>query len=647
MKKKTRVNYKDLKYRYRLLSDLMDYIPDVIYFKDKKGRLLMVNRAHAKGLGLRPEQIIGKTDFDFFPKERAELMAKDDMRVIKMGKPIIDKIETGTRPDGVDNYVSTTKIPRYDDKGKIIGLIGITRDITYRAQVEHFREEKATIQKKLEALEGLNEMKSEFVSIVSHELRTPLSIIHEAVMLILDELAGPVTNKQKELLTKARENIARLKGIINELLDISRIEKGKLELHYSLININDLLRDSSDFFRKLAQEKGIHLEYALPKDQVNIFIDAGRINQVCSNLISNAIKFTEQNGRIKVAVKILETKVRIAVIDTGIGIAKQDLPRLFDKFMQVSKIKDTERKGVGLGLSIAKELVERHDGEIWAESRLGVGTKLYFTLPRFYTQRVLDNRIRDTINNLLNKEIAVYLVNLLIINFKEFKKRMTVDPRALFKDVRLVIDETLKAFLEKGKKKPQIALQDYRNGEWGIIFFDRKEEEITKICNLLRDKIKSYFIKKKIKDVFINLGILPYLEKQQGSSDTQVLANINIKKIYIGSEIRRFKRVNCRAEIELTFSKDETELSQTVDISKGGLCFMSRHQLETDSSVRIRLKLPRSKKRLEIKGRVAWNKDIEKESEPEDPFRYKIGLEFIGIRDKERAQLSRLIKSIS
>ena len=123
---KPKADIKDLLFKYRLLSDLMKYIPDVIYFKDKAGRLIMVNDAHAKGLGLTPEKVVGKTDFDIFGKDRAALMAKDDEYVISKGKAIIDKIERSTRADGVDNYVSTTKIPRYDEQGRIAGLIGIT-----------------------------------------------------------------------------------------------------------------------------------------------------------------------------------------------------------------------------------------------------------------------------------------------------------------------------------------------------------------------------------------------------------------------------------------------------------------------------------------------------------------------------------------
>ena len=176
--------------KYRLLADLMRYIPDVIYFKDRSGRLLLVNETHARGLGLKPEEVAGKTDFDIFAKQRALAMAKDDQHVMTSGKAVIDKIERSTRADGVDNYVSTTKIPRYDQSGRIIGLIGITRDITRRMRYEQSKRKTQGLEKKLETLKELNQLKSEFISVVSHELRTPLAIIKEAVMLLLDEIAG-------------------------------------------------------------------------------------------------------------------------------------------------------------------------------------------------------------------------------------------------------------------------------------------------------------------------------------------------------------------------------------------------------------------------------------------------------------------------
>ncbi len=314
-----------------LLQDLMDNTPDVIYFKDRKGRLILVNRAHAKGLGVTPQQVIGKTDFDIFSRERACKMLEDDMRVIKTGKPIIDKVERATRADGIDNYVSTTKVPRYDEKGNIIGLIGITRDITKRMQLERFRCEKEIIEKKLQTQEELNKLKSDFVSAVSHELRTPLAIVKEAVSLLSDEITGSVNDKQREVLVKAGNNIERLKRIIDELLDISRIESGKIKLRYSLINLNDLLKESEDFFVRQAQNQGVKLEYPLPKKQVNIFIDAERINQVISNLLDNAIKYTPGGGRVLISVKYYKDRKEIEFLikDSGAGIPPDQQHRVF------------------------------------------------------------------------------------------------------------------------------------------------------------------------------------------------------------------------------------------------------------------------------------------------------------------------------
>ncbi|MBL7091799.1 MAG: PAS domain-containing protein [Candidatus Omnitrophica bacterium] len=641
-----KVNYKDLVNKYKLLSSLMNHIPDVIYFKDKKGRLVMVNQAYAKGIGLKPRDIAGKTDFDFFPKERAQRMAEDDMYVMRTGKSIIDKIERATRVDGVDNYVTTTKMPRHNDKGQIIGLIGITRDITRRMQLMRLREEKTRVEKKLEALEGLNKMKSEFISVVSHELRTPLAIIKEALMLVFDEIAGPVNDKQKKVLIKAKDNIKRLGNIIDELLDISRIESGRFKLHYFLVNFNDLLKDSSEFFKRLAQDKGISLDYFLPKKQVNLFIDTDRISQALTNLINNAIKFTEQNGKIKVEVKILETKVRIGIIDTGIGIAKQNLPKLFNRFVQVPKVAGAERKGIGLGLSIAKELVEKHGGEIWAESKLGVGSKFYFTLPRFYSVELLDKQAKDRINNLLDKGKSVYLINLPIVNYKEFKKRIKISPRRLFEDLSSIMDVAFKESSRLQKEKPQIPLQDFRNGECSVLFPEAKEEEVTNVSNLLKNRIKKYFAENKLEGVFISTGILPYPAPTQLHKTERLPANVHIKKIYIGSEIRRFKRVYYKADIENFLPGSKTESGQTVDISEGGVCFVSERLLKTDTQVEIKLRLSKKKDTIFTQARVVWIKNMEQLLK-KAVNKYKVGLEFVKLKNKDKKVLSKFIKSVS
>jgi len=635
-----KIKIPDFKHKYHLLLDLMDRVPDVIYFKDTKGKFVMVNQAHAKGLGLKPQDLIGKSDFDLFPKERAESMTKDDLYVIRNGKPIIDKIERATRPDGEDNYVSTTKIPRFDKQGRVIGLMGITRDITHRMHLERIKNEKERIEKKLQLLEGVSKVKSDFVAVLSHELRTPLAIANESLRQIYEEPPGLTDQRQRKLLSMTKNNLERLGRLIDNLLDMSRVERHKLRLHYSLVNFNDLATGNSAYFRKLAQGKHITLKYSLPPEQTNIFVDAERITQVITNLLNNAIKFTEQNGEIALEVKILENKIRVAVIDTGVGIAKDDLKKLFSRFIQVSSFMESAGKGLGLGLSISKELVELHGGEIWVESTPGVGSKFYFTLPKIYSFHMLDKRNREKINHLLSHTLSVYLINISIIHFNEFKRILKLKHENFFRDLRRIIKIVLDELPNKQERKPPLILQDTRYGITSIIFPESDDKETSKLCDTLRNRIKNYFAALKGENIFINLGIISYPEHAKVSPPVHLSANINIRKIIIGAESRRHKRTNYKANIEILHAQENRELSETVDISASGICFISRIALETDSEVTIRLRERLQGKPLSLRGRIAWRKDL-----PESG-KYIIGLEFTELGDKKR-RIEKLARSAS
>ncbi len=635
-----RLTYKELLNYYQLFQDFMDHIPDVIYFKDTKGRLILVNAAHAKGLGLKPKEVVGKTDFDIFPSQRAERMNKDDQYVLKTGKPIIDKIERGTRPDGVDNYVSTTKIPRFDKKGRVTGLVGVTRDVTKRMQLERLREERKQIEKKLQMLEDLNKLKSEFLSAVSHELRTPLAIIKQLLLLIYDETVGEINDKQREVLVKAKENIERLKRIIDQLLDISAIEGKRLKLNYSLVNFNELFKDSQDFFKEQAKKKNIRLKYDLPKKEINIFIDVERVIQVISNLIENALKYTEENGQIIVEVDMLETKVRVGVHDTGIGIPKAHLPKIFEKFVQVAEKDTPGAKGLGLGLAIAKEIVEKHSGEIWAESQAGVGSKFYFTLPRFFTADILEKSIKDKIRNLLNQGAPVYLINLLIVNFQEFTRRIGIGSQQLSRDLKSILDSGFKRFPKL--KHNQIFISDIKHGKYSIIFPESSEKRVVTFCELIRNRTKNYFNKHKIEDVFIALGILSYPAMAKGVKE-EFDRNLNIKEIYIGSEVRRFKRINYKTDIQISLPNEKGYVSSTIDLSLGGVCFLSQELLKTDAKIKMKLFLLKKNTLITALTRVAWIRKMD--LLPGENFhRYKIGLEFIRMDRQDRKSLVQELK---
>jgi len=642
-KKSEAKDYNELLDKYNLLLYLMDNIPDVIYFKDKEGRLVLVNRAHAKGFGLRPGDVKGKTDFDLFPRIKAEKMARDDMYVLRSGKPIIDKIERATRPDGADNYVSTTKIPKFDEDGKVEGLIGITRDVTRRMQLEHLKEKHARTEKRLEMLEGLNRMKSDFVSTVSHEIRTPLAIIKQLVAQLSDEVGGPINKRQRAIIEKTQDNIERLGKIIDELLDISRIESGRFKLQYSLIDLNDLVAHGQDYFKKAALKKGISINYALPKQPVNLFVDADKINQAVSNLIDNAIKFTEQGGEIKAELKVLETKVRIGVIDTGIGISKSHLPLLFKRFGQASEISGGEKRGIGLGLSLTKEWIESHGGEIWVESKPGIGSKFYFTLPRYYIPDVLDNKIIRRINHLLKKKVPLCVVNLKIVNYKEAKKDIKVGSRRFFKDLEYIINGIIKKEGEK-RHKANIVIVDTRDGKCSIVFPGATEDRANRLASLFKDEIKGYFAENRIKDVFVTLGIFSFPQEDEICMVEHLPAKVYVKKIMIGLEKRRFKRVSYGININLQLPKNKAEQVQTVNISEGGICLISKKLLETDSRVGITMALPKSGKTLGLEGRVAWIKKMRRMPK-EKSDKYQIGLEIIKSKDRDRRLLHHFLIS--
>ncbi|MEE8360017.1 MAG: ATP-binding protein, partial [Candidatus Omnitrophota bacterium] len=230
-------------------------------------------------------------------------------------------------------------------------------------------------------LKKLDQLKSDFVSTVSHELRTPLSIIKEGINLILDEITGKINEKQNKYLSIARQNVDRLERIINDLLNISKIESGKMKLKKQSVFISELIKNVTDSFKPKLKETGIKFKLNLPKKDVEIYVDPDRIMQVFVNLIGNALKFTKE-GHIEISVEGKGQEIECAISDTGIGIAKEDLPRVFTKFRQFGRQDGPGERGTGLGLVISKGIIEMHKGNIWVDSTLGKGTSFVFTIPK-------------------------------------------------------------------------------------------------------------------------------------------------------------------------------------------------------------------------------------------------------------------------
>jgi signal transduction histidine kinase len=266
------------------------------------------------------------------------------------------------------------------------------------------------LEKKNEELKQLDQMKSDFLSFVSHELRTPLTTIKETVSQTLEGLLGPTTPKQQEFLCMCLENIDRLARIINNLLDLSKIEAGKTELKRKLTDIVGLAKRTCLTFSSRLNSKGLEMRIAFSPETIEVYLDEDKIIQVFNNLIGNSIKFTQQ-GFIEVSVIDKGDFLECSVSDTGKGISDEDVQHLFTKFRQFGQAVNPAEKGTGLGLAITKGIVELHHGKIWAESKLGEGTRFIFTLPKYTSRQILKERITDSLKaGLRTQELISVLV---------------------------------------------------------------------------------------------------------------------------------------------------------------------------------------------------------------------------------------------
>ncbi|MBI5574570.1 MAG: HAMP domain-containing histidine kinase [Elusimicrobia bacterium] len=382
-----------------LLKKTNPSIMDVIV-TDKKGIII----AHTDS-NLLKKQINAEPDTDKVKVESPVVFGTDEVAkcIINFSKVELEKIfEKGLKKTkqrvftiGVASliigffgawlfsYLMTAPIELLSKGAKIVGSgnlehkVRINRRDELGALADHFN-------MMTEKLKELDEMKRDFVSSLTHELRSPLGAIETYINLLLDK--NP--EYEKENFFRIKKNVSRLRNFINDLLDIAKIEKGKMEISPVPFDLSDAVKDIVDLFKLQAGEKKIDLAYSSDLSIINIKADEDHIKQVITNLVSNALKFTPAGGKICINAKLVQSKktadyILVSVSDTGIGIPKDSLDKLFQKFEQVKGVREKIKgpKGTGLGLSIAKGIVELHGGKIWIESDINKGTTFFFTIP--------------------------------------------------------------------------------------------------------------------------------------------------------------------------------------------------------------------------------------------------------------------------
>jgi signal transduction histidine kinase len=256
---------------------------------------------------------------------------------------------------------------------------------TWRAQQEleqKVEERTHELKLALDEVKKISKRKTDFISAVSHELRTPLTSIKGYASILLGEKLGPLPEEVRNRLDKINRHSDELTSLVNDLLDIARIESGKVIMKHELCDLNNIVAGVLDLLSVQLKEKQIGLSVNIPDDAKDIFVDAGQIKRVFINTVSNAIKFTPQKGNITITSHKVDKGLQVDVTDTGCGIPEEAQEAIFEEFYRVDNPINQELKGTGLGLSLVKRIIEAHGGKIWAKSKVGLGSTFSFTLPQ-------------------------------------------------------------------------------------------------------------------------------------------------------------------------------------------------------------------------------------------------------------------------
>lgn len=342
------------------IDNVIHHMAEGLVVVDPQGNIVMVNPSAEKLLNISKDDI-GKPVKEVIKDEHLLTLVK---KFPSAGEQVLEKdIELYSPNDSTKKILRTSSAVIEDPDGNTVGMVTTLNDITR--------------QKELEAL------KSNFLAGVTHELRTPLVATEKSISLILNKTTGEISETQAQFLSIAERNLKRLTLLINDLLDLTKLEAGKMAIKRQASSIEKVINESVQTLNNWAKTKSINIRANVQEGLPEINMDPDRIIQVLNNLIGNALKFTPDNGTITVEAVLNKEKeeAEVSVTDTGIGISEENLAKVFDKFYQVGEKIPSDIAGTGIGLSIAKEIVELHAGAIRVDSKQGSGTKFTFTLP--------------------------------------------------------------------------------------------------------------------------------------------------------------------------------------------------------------------------------------------------------------------------
>ncbi len=366
-----------------LLQTILDNLPIPITLSDKVGRYILANQKFEEWYGTPASEVMGKTAREALPLTEEQLGVREKMEedVLSTGA-VRRREETKMLADGQGHYVIVTKFPVRDSAGNVIGFGSTTTDITDR------RENENALQQAKERAEMASRAKSEFLANMSHELRTPLNSIIGLSEVMLEGIFGSLNPKYAEYVNDINVSGEHLLEVITDILDISKIEAGETELEETVLEISEVVHAALRLAYNRVRDKRDWTSIDIPQGFPRLRADRRLVKQILVNLLTNAIKFTPEDGDVGAFARVLENgSIEIEVMDTGIGIAEDDIPRALEPFGQVRNRPELTHGGTGLGLPLSKKFTELHGGTLRIESKPDKGTKVFVTFPPERTVR--------------------------------------------------------------------------------------------------------------------------------------------------------------------------------------------------------------------------------------------------------------------
>jgi PAS domain S-box-containing protein len=372
----------------RRFRTLMENAPDAILQVDSDGKILLANQTAEVMFGYGSEELTGLGVDALVPESVRSRHAKfrSDFAAAGVSRPMGLGLDLrACRKDGSELPVEISLSPAQTENG--VYVTAVIRDVSERKRAErqiHSLEQTylAELEARHKEAERLNRLKSEFMASVSHELRTPLHTIIGFAELLSEEGAGSLNERQRRFVHHIQTDSEHLLSLINDVLDLSRIEAGGLVVRTEPVRLRTAIAEAVNAIRPQANEKRVRV---MVREEnivdIDVLADPLRLRQILNNLLSNGVKFTDPDGEVKITAKRDGDFVQITVSDTGLGISPEECGRIFDKFYQVGYTTSGVRQGTGLGLTICKQLVEIQEGQIWVDSEPGKGSDFHFTLP--------------------------------------------------------------------------------------------------------------------------------------------------------------------------------------------------------------------------------------------------------------------------